>query len=165
MVEIITELDLYEIRVAAQVGLQRQLEDIHRNKKSYSGENKEGAWSRHIEGALSECALAKALNVYWNKRSYPLPDVGDVDCRCTPYQAGHLQIKRNDPDDRKFYLLIGINGKYRIAGWIWGQDGKKQEYWGSKGEARDACYWVPQEKLVPFGLNKQPPTSDNFLDD
>lgn len=163
----ITELDLYEIRVAAQVGLQRQLEDIHRDKRSYSGERKEGAWSRHIEGALSECALAKALNVYWNKRSYPLPDVGDVDCRSTSVESGHLQIKKDDPDDRKFYLLIGINGKYRIAGWIYAKDAKKPEYWGSKGEGRKPCYWVPQDKLIPFG--KAAPekvlTVDNYLDD
>ena len=161
----IAELDIFEMRVAAQVGLQRQLEDIHANKKSYSGEAKEGAWSRHIEGALSECALAKVMNVYWNKRSYPHPDVGDVDCRCTPYQTGHLQIKKTDPDDRKFYLLIGINGKYRIAGWIWGKDGKQQQYWGTKGESRDPCYWVPQRDLIPYGQNKKPITFDNFLDD
>ena len=161
----IAELDIYEIRVAAQVGLQRQLEDIHANKKSYSGESKEGAWSRHIEGALSECALAKVMNVYWNKRSFPHPDVGDVDCRSTPYHTGHLQIKKNDPEDRKFYLLIGINGKYRIAGWIWGKDAKKQQYWGTKGDARDPCYWIPQSDLIPFGVDKKPITVDNFLDD
>ena len=163
MVGMIIELDLYEIRVAAQVGIQRQLEDINKNKKSFSGENKEGAWSRHIEGALSECALAKAMNVYWNKRTYPLPDVGDVDCRCTPYHTGHLQIKKDDPDDRKFYLLVGINGKYRIAGWIWGKNGKQQHYWGVKGEGRDPCYWIPQSDLIPFG--KEEIINKDFLDD
>jgi hypothetical protein len=159
----ITELDLHEMKVAAQIGLQRQLEDINAKKKSFSGENKEGAWSRHIEGALSECALAKAMNVYWNKRTYPLPDVGDVDCRCTPYHTGHLPVKADDPNDRKFYLLVGINGKYRIAGWIWGKNAKQQHYWGVKGEGRDPCYWIPQSDLIPYG--KEEIINKDFLDD
>ena len=159
----IIELDLYEIRVASQVGIQRQLEDIYKNKKSYSGENKEGAWTRHIEGALSECALAKAMNVYWNKRTFPLPDVDNVDCRSTPYHTGHLQIKADDPNDRKFYLLVGINGKYRIAGWIWGKNGKQQHYWGVKGEGREPCYWIPQSDLIPYGEEKA--IIKDFLDD
>ena len=62
-------LTIDEIQVASMVGIQRQLEDIAQNKNPTFNEKKELAWQRHIEGALSECALAKYLNVYWNKRN------------------------------------------------------------------------------------------------
>ena len=145
-----TEIELSgaEIQMAAFVGCQRVIEKI-KAKESYSvsGERPEKFWERYIPGSIAEAALAKYLNVYWHKGEKSAPDVHDVDCRCTTYANGHLEIHKNDPDDRKFYLLTGFNGKYIVRGWIYAKDGKKDEYWRVMGEGREPQYWIPQDKL------------------
>ena len=98
-----------EIQIASMVGVQRQIEDIKWNNHEKLGEKKELAWQRHIEGALSECALAKHLGVYWNKRPHNEPDVGEVDVRTTHYLNGKLRIDPRDKDDKKYYLLTDAN--------------------------------------------------------
>jgi hypothetical protein len=140
-------LSTAEIQVASMVGIQRQIEDIKWENHEKIGEKKELAWQRHIEGALSECALAKYFNVYWNKRPHNEPDVGDVDVRATHWMSGCLRIDQKDKDDKKYYLLTGLNGEYIVRGWLYGKDGKKEEYWGTKDPNRPPCYWIPQDKL------------------
>ena len=136
-----------EIQIASMVGIQRQIEDIKWNNHEKMGEKKEKAWQRHIEGALSECALAKYFGVYWNKRPYNEPDVGDVDVRVTHWMSGNLRIDHKDHDDKKYYLLTGLNGEYIIRGWLYGKDGKQQKYWGTKDPDRPPCFWIPQSDL------------------
>jgi len=136
-----------EMRIAALVGVERQLEDIEWKNHEKMGEKMELAWQRHLEGALSECAVAKYLGVYWNKRPHNFPDVGKVDVRTTHWMSGCLRIDPKDRDDKKFYLTTGLNGTYIVRGWLYGRDGKKQEYWGTKDPSRPPCYWVPQDKL------------------
>ena len=136
-----------EIQIASMVGVQRQIEDIKWNNHEKMGEKKELAWQRHIEGALSECALAKHLGVYWNKRPYNEPDVGDVDVRVTHYATGRLRIDSKDDDFKRYYLLTGLNGEYIIRGWLYGKDGKQMKYWTSPDPDRPPCYWIPQSEL------------------
>jgi len=141
------ELSIQEIRVALTVGVERQIEDIEKKKQSFKGESQAMAWQRHIEGALAECALAKYLGIYWSKRPHNEPDVGDVDVRTTHWMSGNLRMDDKDKDDRKYYLLTGLNGEYIVRGWLYGRDGKKQEYWGTKDPSRPPCYWIPQSDL------------------
>jgi hypothetical protein len=143
----IIELSLHEIFVASQVGILRQCEDIKANKKSFTGEKQDTAWQRHIEGALSECAMAKFLNVYWNKAAWFHPDVGNVEVRVTAYPNGRLIIKDQDKDDFKYYLLTGINGKYTIRGYMYGRDAKKDIYLSQPLADRPQAYFVPQSDL------------------
>jgi hypothetical protein len=140
-------LSTAEIQIASMVGIQRQIEDIKWNNHEKLGEKKELAWQRHIEGALSECALAKYLGVYWNKRPHNEPDVGDVDVRATHYLNGKLRIDLKDKDDKKYYLLTGLNGEYIIRGWMYGRDGKNQKYWTTLDPDRPPCFWIPQSDL------------------
>ena len=148
------ELNTQEIRVALMVGVERQIEDIEKRKQSFKGESQAMAWQRHIEGALSECALAKHFNVYWNKRPYPLPDVYEYEVRSTPYLSGVLPIIPEDKDDRKYFLLTGINGSYTIRGWLYGKDCKKPEWWRSLDGKRPPCYCVPQSALKSLNDEK-----------
>lgn len=136
-----------EIQIASMVGIQRQIEDIKWENHEKMGEKKELAWQRHIEGALSECALAKYFGVYWSKRPYNEPDVGDVDVRVTHWMSGNLRMDKKDKDDKKYYLLTGLNGDYIIRGWLYGKDGKQDKYWGTKDPDRPPCYWIPQSDL------------------
>ena len=145
--QMLIKLELPEIMIASQVGIMRQLEDIKKDKKSFSGEKKEGAWQRHIEGALAECALAKHLNVYWNKKPWPAPDVGEVEVRSNAYPNADLRIEPKDPDDRKFYLLTGLNGTYTIRGWMYAGDAKQKKWYKTYDLGREKKYFVPQEFL------------------
>ena len=141
------ELNTAEIQVATIVGIQRQIEDIKwENHGKYKAE-RHLAWQRHIEGALAECALAKYLNVFWSKGKFNLPDVGEVDVRTTHYETGKLTLHKEDYDDRKYYLLTGLNGKYIIRGWLFAKDGKKNEYWLDPSGKQRWAYFIPQEKL------------------
>jgi hypothetical protein len=143
----IIQLTMAEIQMASVIGVQRQIEDIKNNKASVDGELQETAWQRHLEGALTECALAKHLNVYWSKGRYDQPDVGNQDVRATHREDGRLILRDRDKDDRKYWLLTGINGKYTIQGWILGKDGKKEKYWGDPSGRNRPAYFVPQEAL------------------
>ena len=144
---IFIELSLQEIFVASQVGILRQCEDIKADKKPFIGEKKELAWQRHIEGALSECAMAKYLNVYWNKSPWFNPDVGDVEVRVTHYSNGRLIIRDRDKDDTKYYLLTGMNGKYHIRGYMYARDAKQEKYLDCPVADRTPSYYVPQSDL------------------
>jgi hypothetical protein len=141
------ELTLVEMRTASTVGITMHLEDLHNDKKSNTGETQKNAWQRKIEGSLAECAFAKFKNIYWNKGVFPNPDVGEFEVRSTPYENGYLRIKPNDPDDRKFYLLTGINGKYTIRGWMYAKDAKQGKYWKSIKTGRPPQYFVPQSDI------------------
>ena len=136
-----------EIMIASQVGIMRQIEDIKANKRPVSGEKPELAWQRHIEGALTECAMAKYLNVYWSKQSWFHPDVGNIDVRSTHWKHGDLRIEPKDDNDRKFYLLTGLNGTYTMRGWMYAKDAKQDKYLKTYDKEREMKYFVPQSDL------------------
>jgi len=147
------------------VGIQRQLEDIKwKNKGSFEAKANY-AWQMHIEGALTECAMAKYLNVYWNKVKWDLPDVGDVDVRSSSKPNGELIIRRNDDPNKKYYLLIGLNGEYEIKGWLYGKEAMKDQFWTSKDTGRPPAWFVPQEYLTSINGIASNLLEKDFLDD
>ena len=137
-----------EIMIASQVGIMRQIEDIKAKKRPVSGEKPELAWQLHIEGALTECAMAKYLNVYWSKQSWPHPDVGNIDVRSTHWEHGDLRIEPKDDNDRKFYLLTGLNGTYTMRGWMYAETAKQEKYLKTYDKEREMKYFVPQSDLI-----------------
>lgn len=138
-----------EIQMASFVGCQRAVQNIQNNEiYNVSGEGAETFWDRMVGGALAEAAFAKHLNVYWWKGSRNTPDVGEFEVRTTPYKEGHLHIKPNDPEGKRFYLLVGAYGKYEIKGWFTAEEAKQHPEWlYSKKIGRDAQYWIPQANL------------------
>jgi len=139
----------YEIFIAAQAGVARTVENIRDGKKHNYGAQDKDTWQITIEGALGECALAKYLGVYWDGKGIMRgPDVGDMDVRTAWRDNSHLLVHPNDSDDRKFWLLTGLNGKYVIRGWILGKDAKKQEYWKDMQGTNRPAYFVPQTALI-----------------
>lgn len=138
-----------EVQMAAFVGCQRAVENIKNNAiYNVSGESAETFWDRMVGGAVAEAAFAKHLNVYWWKGERNLPDVGEFEVRTTPYQTGHLHIKPNDPEGKRFYLLTGAYGTYTIRGWYTADEAKQHPEWlYSKQQGRPAQYWIPQDQL------------------
>ena len=119
--------------MAANVGVIRHLQFIKRNARPMYGLDVPTDWKLQIEGAMSEYALAKYLNVHWEGVGFPdADDVGNEDVRVTPHENGCLILHDRDKDDKKYWLLIGQNGEYEIKGYIFGRDGKQKKYWQEK---------------------------------
>ena len=101
----------------------------------------------NIEGALAECAWAKHLGKFWAKGETGDLDVGRVNVRSTRWESGSLILHPEDKDDVTYYLMVGANGSYRIAGHILAKDGKQEKYWADKQKTGRWAYFVPQSDL------------------
>lgn len=138
-----------EMLLAISAGGMRQIENCKRNRDPYHGAGTERDWQLHMEGALGEMALCKWLGVYWpGKGGLRDADIGVADVRTGARHTHSLILHREDSDDREFWLVTGINGKYVIRGWICGRDGKSEKYWKDPGTGRPA-FFVPQSALNP----------------
>lgn len=144
-------LSVAEMRISAQVGIERCLHVIEAGRANMYGEQDDKFWQRHVEGAMGEMALAKFTNMYWNGTigSVHLPDVGDLEVRTTEHKDGCLIMHPKDKNKAKFVLAIGVRGKYEMVGWIFGHEGKKQEFVRDPND-RVAAYFVPQKALRKF---------------
>ena len=139
-----------EMMTAGHVGVMRQVENLGRRRAPAHGAGSHQDWQLHIEGALGEMALAKALGVYWpGKGGLRDTDVGNVDVRTRSRHNYDLILHESDPDDRRFYLVTGSNGSYRVHGSILGADGKDPQFWSDPAVGRPA-YFVPKGVLTPF---------------
>jgi hypothetical protein len=143
-----------EIMQAAMVGSMRQATNLRDGRRDADGFEGEG-WSEHIEGAAGECAVAKALGVFWSGRLGILHegDVRRIEVRTRSREDYQLILKRRDPDDRQYVLVRGKCPSFTLVGWCWGHEGKRDEYWadpaGKNGKSRPN-YFVPDCALRPM---------------
>ena len=145
MIEV--RLTLAEMQIAAQVGIQRQIQNLKTGAVPAYGAGSKNDWQLHVEGALGEMALAKCLGVYWDgKGKMRAPDVGECDVRTRSKHSYDLIIHDRDDDDRYIYLLTGGNGQYIFHGGIYARDAKQKRYWKDPAGGRPA-YFVPQAHL------------------
>ena len=138
-----------EIMMAATVGVMRQVTAINDGLADRFGATAEGGWQRDVEGALSECALAKYLNLYWKGKGDFTADIGERhEVRVTWRSDGRLILHNDSNDTNVFWLLVGLNGTYEVKGWLLGADGKADEFWSDPVGGRPA-FFVPQHRLMP----------------
>lgn len=137
---------------AAQVGAMRRIESLKKGFKPASGCDTSAPWQIDIEGAMAECAVAKALGVYWSRGAWGKADIGrNVQVRHTKLQQGRLLVRPNDEGDEPFVLAIGGDGVYRIAGWLYGRECKQPEWlMTTKGREDSPAYFAPQDALRPI---------------
>lgn len=142
-------LSYSDMLIAAQAGLMRRIENVKKgnvsNKSPY--DNK---WQTDIEGALAEYALAKAIGRFWWGKGNPRdPDVyPNEECRHSESHENRLILHKTDHDTRRYWLVTGRDGKYRVHGYILGRDGKKEEYWADPTGKNFPAFFIPQNKLV-----------------
>jgi hypothetical protein len=139
-----------EMISAGTVGLIRRIVSVGKlNDQMHSPDA--NPWQIDIEGAMAEMAYAKAMGMFWSGSvgTFKAPDVGDVQIRSTPRASNSLIIRANDKDDDIFVLVVGSAPEYTIAGYIRGEDGKKQE-WVRSPNGGSAAYFVPQAALRPI---------------
>jgi len=137
-----------ELMQGAMVGVMRNVGAIKQGRQPIAGQRPEHLWSNHIEGALAEMAAAKMLRVYWSGtvNTFATDDLEDFEVRQTAKDDGPLIVRPHDDNTCVYILVCGVNGTYRVAGWITGEDAKKEHYKASPG-GRPAAYFVPQSEL------------------
>lgn len=142
------ELGQTEIIHGAMMGVLRQVQNILKARKPAHGAGNEKDWQKHIEGALGELALAKYLGVFWSGiGKLRAPDVGTMDVRTAAKHSHRLMIHPGDPDDRVFWFVTGLNGKYQIRGWLLAKDGKRDEWWKDPQGTDRWAFFVPTYAL------------------
>lgn len=144
------KLKWHEGLIAALVGCLRQLYSA--GSPDAYGFNGEDGWTKHIEGACGEMAVAKLLNVYWPAKvnSFGIePDIDpDIQVKTRSREEYELLVRPGDDDDQRFVLVIGRFPNYVIHGWMYGRDAK-QECWAKEHGGRPLAYFVPKENLEP----------------
>ena len=142
------KLSSTEMFLAAQVGVMRQIQNLNKGRKGAYGSGSNNDWQLHIEGAMGECAVAKAMGIYWNGAIGDLDagDVGRLQVRTRSSHRYELILHKRDSDDDKYILVTGKNGQYRLHGWIKGNEGKNPDYWSDPAGGRPA-FFVPQGEL------------------
>lgn len=120
------KLSTQEMAAAAMVGVRRKVMSLKRQETA--GHDKTN-WSDEIEGAMGECAVAKALGIYWSPEVdlFKVPDVGSLHVRQTSHANGKLIFRPGDADG-VYVLIRGSLGEYEIAGWATSEECVNDRY-------------------------------------
>ena len=143
-----------EMMTAAHIGIMRQVQNLKKLRIDAYGAKTNLGWQIHIEGAMGECAVAKALGCYWSGAIGVLNagDVGEVQVRTTTHKNGRLILHKLDPLNCYYVLAIGENGEYEMAGYLWGKNGMNDKHWEDPTGTNRFAYFVPREELTDFSL-------------
>jgi len=150
------QLTEQELIMGAMQGVLRRVKAIMKNRSdNVSGrptsERDIDSWDVDIEGALGEMAFAKYRDLYWSGAAdFGEGDVGDTEVRTTKYANGHLLLYPSSAHNKRFALMIGSLGSYKVAGWLSGKDGKQPKFWREMGSGSGRrAFMVPQDELKP----------------
>lgn len=144
------EIDLNpsEITQACLCGVMRQVENIKLKRKPKYGAGRRKDWQYALEGMLGEFAMAKFLGVYLaGKGEFRGLDVGRFDVRKASLHHWKLVLHPDDPDDRIFWHITGLNGSYIVHGWIQAKFGKLKQHWADPTKKGRPAFFVPNEEL------------------
>ena len=147
-------LTWYEIALAAEVGMRRQLEVLKRGLKSHHRAAHEDPWSIHIQAAAGELAAAKALGRYWSGSVNTFRtggDVGALQVRTRSKAHYDLIVRDDDKESDCFILVVGEIPDFDVKGWIGGKEAKQAQWRQSYG-GREAAYFVPHAALHALDL-------------
>ena len=141
-------LEWYEIQMAADVGVRRNVEALSKNRRR-SFEGGLSTWDAHILGACGEMAFAKAFGLYWEAGVNTFKAGGDVcavEVRTRSRHDYELIVRDNDPDGRVFFLVTGGPNTFRLHGWIKSEEARRPE-WRKNHGAYQPAYFVPHSAL------------------
>lgn len=145
-------LEWYEVRLAAQVGVERNVQSIKDGRTpSAAFSTKDGAWEIHVQGACGELAFAKATNRYWDgsvNRFGNTGDVGPIEVRTRSRHDYDLLVRPGDSDESVFVLVTGLAPHFQVHGWLRGEEAKRRDWLCAFG-GRPPAYFVPKSVLNP----------------
>lgn len=142
-----------ELGTGAICGMRRQIESVLKGRKDRDGLDPEEGWTVHIEGALGELVVAKFLNIYWDfsVNRFQGPDLGkNYQVKTRAKNHYDLLVRPHDNDNDIYILVVGMAPEYRVVGWYYGRDAKKEEWLKKVRPDRPAAYYVPQSFLNPM---------------
>lgn len=144
-------LQRYEIIVAAEVGLRRQIMSLD-STQTNKVNNKDFGWHTHIEAACSEMVVAKLLNIYWDGSvgTYKAPDVGEYQVRHSQQENASLIVREKDSPSEIYILVVGICPFYTVCGWILGGDAKQNVHHRKGYNGMPDAWFVEQCNLNPI---------------
>lgn len=146
-------LEWYEVRLAAQVGVERNVQSIKDGRTpSAAFSTKDGAWEIHVQGACGELAFAKAANRFWAgsvNRFGSSGDVGRIEVRTRSRHDYDLLVRPADADDSVFVLVTGLAPDFLVHGWVRGEEAKRDEWLRDYG-GRPPAFFVPKAVLNPL---------------
>lgn len=118
------------------------------NLKDKHGAEKEKNLRYHILGARGEMAFKKYIgsteNLTFNTFK-SRPDVGEFEVRTRSKDHYDLILRKDDPDDKKYVLVVGESCTYRIVGWIKGSERYLHEI--KTYNERPGAWFIPQSAL------------------
>lgn len=146
------ELTPYEMFLAAQIGIRRQVEARTKGLKDRHGVDPDAGWGIHVEGAAGEMAFAKALDRFYSGSVNTFKfggDVGQIQVRTRSRDDYELIVRADDKDDDSFVLVCGIAPRFVVKGWMPGREAKRPEWLKAHG-GRPPAWFVPQAALWPL---------------
>jgi hypothetical protein len=163
-----------EVEVFSWIGVQRNIMGLRDNYKPGGGIGFEDTWTKNIEGAGAEAAVAKWRNVYWSGTvgDTKADDVMAYQVRCNGSRRLDDMCLR--PEDKKhkdkvfISVLAGFTPlprfyRFTICGWILGRDGMQNEVpgenrprWREGSPGRPFLWWVPRKALHPPSTLPEP---------
>jgi hypothetical protein len=139
----------HELRMAATVGLHRQLSALARGLEDKHGADPEEGWGYHIEGSCGELAVAKSVGRYWDgsvDTFRRIPDLGHVEIRTRSKHCYELIVRKDDDPEKIFIHVTGRAPHFWIRGWMKGADAQRDEWWQNHGD-REWAWFVPNNEL------------------
>lgn len=110
-------------------------------------------FDEHWMGCVSENAVARWRNVYWDSLKLGVVDCHDVQVRAVLEIGRRLILHPEDPDDQPYIsVLIDLSALPTVflRGWIMGRDGKRQEFWCDPEGKKRHAFFVPNKLLRPM---------------
>jgi hypothetical protein len=104
-----------------------------------------------VVGACGEIAVGKYTDKWFVpsvNTFHRVPDcLNDVEVRATAhFKNGHLIVRDNDAEDRRFVLALVDGQRVRLAGWLYGHEAKRSE-WVQDPHNQRPSWFVPQSAL------------------
>lgn len=155
--EVLISLSHEDISMAHGIAAKRN--SSQRSANRGDGVVMKSSISADLIGAEGELAVSKALSLPWDGKWLPIDvwdtwkvngnDVANLEVRSTKYATGRLILHDRDKDFSPFILVISSKKPvFRLAGWCYGFEGKKNDYW--RDDVPRPCYMVPQSQLRPM---------------
>lgn len=140
-----------EIFHGAFTGVMRQVASLQQGDKHRAGMDEGDAWRAHIEGALGEIAVAGYIGAYWpcsvNQKRGGFADIPpDIEVKTRSDHNYELLVRPGEKKHRRFVLVTGMCGVYRLQGWAYGYEVMQEEFLATHA-GRDPAYFYPQAKL------------------
>lgn len=141
-------LNAAEAKVATVIGTYRETTSQERGFRDGSHRPQSASLEQNVDAAGAEMAASKLTGCRWNMtvgEDLTEPDLWPyVEVRHTTFKNGGLIIRSKDKPERLFILVVGTLPRYRVIGWIRGEEARRDEHrW------KDA-WKVPQSGLTRF---------------